>query len=130
MNQDKIEEIQRYNQGQRKNKKELNQEERKKLKALRGKMLRIAPQNRPELIYETYVVTNITQSSTVKTIHDASSLVAMMFQEIFKTHEALKIECKTDNDFLCQTLKTTTSIADKNDLSKYLVFLKICQTLR
>ena len=197
-----IEEIQRDNQGDRKNKEELNQEERKKLKALGGQMLWVASQTRPDLSYETCVVTNVTQSSTVKTIHDANKaiikmkaqtvdirfpslsevsdikikaytdatyaslddgssqgghivflegankkaipitwqskklnrvtksplasealslaegadagfLVAKMFQEIFKTQEAIKIECITDNESLCQTLKTTTTIADK-----------------
>ena len=56
-------------------KKELNDDERKLLKALSGKMIWVTSQTRPDIAYETCCMSNVGKSPTVQKLLDANKAV-------------------------------------------------------
>ena len=57
---------------------DLTSDEKKQLKRLGGQMLWVASQTRPDLSFETCVMTNIGKQSTVRAIHDANKAISKL----------------------------------------------------
>ena len=54
---------------------ELNKEEKTKLKCLSGQMMWVTNQTRPDLSFQTCIMSNAGKHPTVKTIHEANKAV-------------------------------------------------------
>ena len=102
---------------------ECTSEEKKYLKSLGGKMMWAATQTRPDLSFETCILTNVAKCSKVKTIHDAnkavtklkSSTVHMKFPSIGSIDD-MKIKAYSD--------ATYASLGDGSSQGGYVIFVE------
>ena len=101
----------------------LSEDERSELKCLGGQMLWVASQTRPDLSFETCVMTNVTNSSTDKTIHDANKAVVKLKAQSLKIkfpsiESTVKMKIKAFSD------ATYASLDDGSSHGGYIIFIE------